>query len=295
MSKYTMAQIVTLTGIKSHTLRKWESRYNFLIPERTSTNIRYYTDLQLKKLLNIGILTRNGYRISKIDKMSDDEIHDAVSKIVLDGAPEDEVSALIVSTINLNEDDFSAVINNNILMSGLISTVTQLIYPFLAQVGLLWGTNKIMPAQEHFVSNLIRQKMFSAIELLPKPLADAPKALLFLPEHEQHEIGLLLASFIAQKLGWRVYYLGQNVPTENIVSITNITTPDLLVTMFISQVSEDRIAEQLSAYLNAVTIPIAVFGHIPSPDAITQLSAQIKYLQKPTDFIQLIQTFKSTI
>ena len=72
MSVYTMAQIVALTGVKAHTLRKWETRYNFLEPERTDTNIRYYSDKQLKKLMNIGILTRNGYRISKIDKMSDE-------------------------------------------------------------------------------------------------------------------------------------------------------------------------------------------------------------------------------
>ncbi|MDW5287495.1 MerR family transcriptional regulator [Formosa sp. PL04] len=292
MSNYTMAQIVSLTGIKSHTLRKWESRYNFLEPLRTDTNIRYYTDEQLKKLLNIGILTRNGFRISKIDGMSEEDIHNEVTKILLEGSSEDEVSALILSMITLNEDEFDATINAQILKMGLISTITGLIYPFLAQVGVLWGVNKVMPAQEHFISNLIRQKIFTAIELLPKPLPNAPKAILFLPEHEDHEIGLLVASYIAQKIGWRVYYLGQNVPNENIKMVAEITKPDILVTMFITH-SRKSIESRLLGLTQELDIPIAVSGYIENPDDLKIISEHIHYLSRPEDFIPLLQTIKN--
>ncbi len=287
-----MAQIVSLTGIKSHTLRKWESRYNFIEPLRTDTNIRYYTDEQLKKLLNISILTRNGFRISQVDKLTDEEINTQVSKILLKGAPEDEVSALILSTINFNEDEFDLVMNAQILKTGLISTITGLIYPFLAQVGVLWGVNKVMPAQEHFISNLIRQKIFSAIELLPKPLANAPKAVLFLPENEDHEIGLLLASYMAQHIGWRVFYLGQNVPDENIKMVTDITKPDLLVTMFITQHSKS-IPTRLTQLIKTINIPLVVSGYIEDPKSLTALSPLIHYLSKPDEFIPLLQNMNT--
>ncbi|WP_194766785.1 MerR family transcriptional regulator [Tamlana sp. I1] len=287
MSNYSMAHIVALTGIKSHTLRKWESRYDFLKPKRTETNIRYYTDEQLKKLLNICILTRNGIRISQINKLTDEDIRVKVTEILLEGTSEDEISALILSTLSLNEDEFDKVINAQILKTGLISTITGLIYPFLAQVGVLWGVNKVMPAQEHFISNLIRQKIFSAIELLPKPLPNAPKAVMFLPENEDHEIGLLLASFIAQKLGWRVYYLGQNVPNENIKMVTEITNPDLLVTMFITQDSK-TIESRLASLIQDVNLPIALSGYIEKPENLKSLSAQVHYLSKPEEFIPLL-------
>ena len=292
MSNYTMAQIVSLTGIKSHTLRKWESRYNFLDPLRTDTNIRYYTDDQLKKLLNIGILTRNGIRISKIDGMSEEGIHNEVTKILLEASSEDEVSALILSMITLDEDEFDAIINAKILKTGLITTITGLIYPFLAQVGVLWGINKVMPAQEHFISNLIRQKIFTAIELLPKPLPNAPRALLFLPEQENHEIGLLVASYIAQNIGWRVYYLGQNVPNENIKMVAEITKPDILVTMFITQ-SKKSIESRLYGLTDDLDIPIAVSGYIENPEDLKSISEHIFYLKKPEDFIPLLKAIKA--
>ncbi|MHA7941992.1 MerR family transcriptional regulator [Formosa sp. 3Alg 14/1] len=292
MSNYTMAQIVSLTGIKSHTLRKWESRYNFLEPQRTDTNIRYYSDEQLKKLLNISILTRNGFRISKIDKMSETEINEEVSKIVLIGSSEDEVSALILSMITLNEDEFDATINAEILRTGLISTITGLIYPFLAQVGVLWGANKVMPAQEHFISNLIRQKIFSAIELLPKPLPNAPKVLLFLPENENHELGLLLASYIAQNIGWRAYYLGQNVPNENIKMVVDITHPNVMVTMFTTH-TKKSVESRLKGLTDELDIPIIVSGYIENPEDLKLISENIHYLFKPDEFIPLLKDIEA--
>ncbi|HLV38502.1 MerR family transcriptional regulator [Xanthomarina sp.] len=284
MSTYSMAQIVALTGIKAHTLRKWETRYNFLEPERTDTNIRYYSDTQLKKLMNIGILTRKGYRISKIDKMSDEEIHEQISKSLLDSSTEDEIGALIISTLEMDEVTFDEVLNAHIKSKGLFETTAQLIYPFLNQVGVLWGINKVMPAQEHFVSNLIKKKMFAAIDALPNPEKDAPVILMFLTENEHHEIGLLLAYYLARDMGWKVYYLGQNVPIGNIKQVIAVVKPKIMLSMFITP-TQESIPLKIDAIFKQTDVPLLVSG---SSEIIQDFmdDKRITYLSHPDDLIK---------
>lgn len=260
MSTYTMAQIVALTGIKGHTLRKWETRYSFLEPERTDTNIRYYTDNQLKKLINISVLMRNGLRISKIDKMTDDEIHDSIETSLIDSKEEDDISALVISMLEMDEVKFDRIIKSQIIKNGLLKTITNIIYPFLHQVGILWGINKVIPAQEHFISSLIKQKIFAAIDLLPLANTGSPAIIMFLPEQEHHEIGLLLAYYIAKDLGWRVYYLGQNVPTENIKHVVEEVNAKAMLTMFITPTRHSP-ESQLENVLVHDNVPLFVTGN----------------------------------
>lgn len=283
MSVYTMAQIVALTGVKAHTLRKWETRYNFLEPERTDTNIRYYSDKQLKKLMNIGILTRNGYRISKIDKMSDEEIHKHIATTLIESSEEDDISALIISALEMDEVTFDSILKEQIVKRGLLQTTTQIIYPFLNQIGVLWGINKVMPAQEHFVSNLIKKKMFAAIDALPYPKEDAPVIMMFLTENEHHEIGLLLAYYMARDLGWKVYYLGQNVPTENIQQVIDIVKPNAMLSMFITP-TQESIKTKLDAILEQTNVPYWVSGN-PAVIEDVMEDDRIGFISKPDDLI----------
>ncbi|MRI01896.1 MerR family transcriptional regulator [Kriegella sp. EG-1] len=286
MASYSMAEIVSLTGIKAHTLRKWETRYDFIIPKRTNTNIRYYSDEQLRKLLNINILIRNGNRISKIDKMTNTEINDKVASILLDSNQSDEINALIISMIELDELAFDQTINRIIKNKGLLTTVTDFIYPFLNQIGILWTTHKAMPAQEHFISNLIRQKIFAAIEKLPLAKEEAPKILLFLLEDEDHEIGLLLANYIARELGWRVYYLGSKVPIENIEKVINITKPQLLLSLFIL-IRPSWVNNKIEILKNITQVPIVISGSQSNfTDNIN--SKQIKYFKSPTEMVDFL-------
>jgi DNA-binding transcriptional MerR regulator len=278
-----MAQIVALTGVKAHTLRKWETRYNFLEPERTDTNIRYYSDKQLKKLMNIGILTRNGYRISKIDKMSDEEIHKHIATTLIESSEEDDISALIISALEMDEVTFDSILKEQIVKRGLLQTTTQIIYPFLNQIGVLWGINKVMPAQEHFVSNLIKKKMFAAIDALPYPKEDAPVILMFLTENEHHEIGLLLAYYMARDLGWKVYYLGQNVPTENIQQVIDIVKPNAMLSMFITP-TQESIKTKLDAILEQTNVPYWVSGN-PAVIEDVMEDDRIGFISKPDDLI----------
>ena len=291
MSRYTMNQIVTLTGIKAHTLRKWETRYSFLEPERTDTNIRYYSDEQLKKLLNISVLTRNGYRISKIDKMSTTEIHDTITHHLIDGKPEDEISALVISMIELDEVKFDEIMKSLIIKKGLLATTTEIIYPFLHQVGVLWGINKVLPAQEHFISSLIKKKMLATIDLLPDPQKDANSLLMFLTENEHHEIGLLLAYYIARELGFRVYYLGANVPTENIRQVVESVEPKGMLTMFVTP-TQDSLKEKITSILEqGGNVPLFVSGN---PENLKDIldDKRVVHLAHPNQFIDELKKLK---
>ncbi|WP_422362128.1 MerR family transcriptional regulator [Reichenbachiella sp.] len=236
MITYSVAQVESLTGISAHSLRVWERRYDFIKPHRTKTNIRYYSGDQLKKLINVGILLRHDYKISKVAAMDDVRIHKLVGNLLLEASEsyQEDINALTISMIDLNELEFNRVFNTHVRNNGLVNAFIHLIYPFLQHVGVLWGINKAMPAQEHFISNLIRQKLVTATENLAVADSDAPSLLLFLFEGEDHEIGLLLANYIAKELGWKTYYLGSNVPHENVEIICQQTSSDLTFTMFIS-------------------------------------------------------------
>jgi len=290
MSNYTIAQVVALSGIKAPTLRKWETRYNLFEPHRTDTNIRYYSDSQLKKLLNISVLLRNGFKISKIDKMSDEDIYENIENILIDSNQEDEITALIISMLEFDENKFDKIIKSHIINNGLLTTTTKIIYPLLNQVGVLWGINKIIPAQEHFVSSLIKQKMFSGIDLLPLPHVEAPSILMFLPENEHHEIGLLLAYFIAKKLGWRVYYLGQNVPTENINAILKEIHPNAMLSMFVVSTQQNflSITEEI---LSNNDIPMLV--SVNSGFMENNHSKNLIHLKSPEELINQLEQLEA--
>lgn len=289
MTTYPLAQVEKLTGIKAHTLRIWERRYHFLTPDRTETNIRYYSDAQLRKLLNISILTRNGYRISKVDRMQDQEIFKLVANLLnsTDKKIEDDIQGLTLSMIEMNEEKFNAIFRASIIRKGLTNTIIELIYPFLQHIGILWITEKTHPAQEHFITNLIRQKIISAVETLAPPIENSKSIVLFLPENENHELALLLTSYIARDLGWKVYYLGQNVPREDIHKVTEIVSPNAIMTILTTPRRDTKeLLKQLR--MENPDIPLLISGNVQSfrEWEMDDLLVQIK---SPKDFIDYIE------
>ena len=284
MITYSVAQVEALTGIKAHTLRIWERRYDFLTPERTPTNIRFYSDDQLKKLLNFGILVKNGYRVSKLGKMTDEEVYLEVEKVLSDPSSEmnDEMKGLTLCMLEMNEEEFDNIFERQVIRKGFLKTITEVIYPFLQYVGVLWTTNKAMVAQEHYISNLIKQKLISAIERLAIPPKDAPSIVLFLLEGEEHEIGLLLASFMAKSMGWKIYYLGQAVPLVNIKKVIDIAEPRLIMSMFITPKTH-KINNFIDAVLDGNPVPYIVSGSIENMEAITESDRVLK-ISSPDEF-----------
>ena len=233
MVKYSIKDLERLSGIRAHTIRIWEQRYNIIQPQRTDTNIRYYTDADLKRILNISILNNHGIKISKIAELSPEEIHEEVRTIVdLKEDDGDQIEAMIMAMVELDEKRFESIISSNIKTSGFLNSIEKIIYPFFEKVGVLWQTGAINPAQEHFISNLIRQKIIVAIDSLEVPtIENRKKFVLFLPESELHEIGLLIYSYVLRSAGHSVIYLGQSVPYSDLLQVCDFYKPDALVSL----------------------------------------------------------------
>jgi len=231
MNVFTIKDLENLSGIKAHTIRIWEQRYNFLKPCRTETNIRYYCSEELKTILNISLLNKYGYKISHIDKMSEQELRSKIISLTDTEARQERlVNELIAHMIDLNVERLEQVLDNYVLMHGIDRTITQIIFPFLHRIGILWITNHIQPAQEHLVSNIIRQKLVVGIEGAMPVRRVQRTLLLFLPEGEYHELGLLYVHYLLRSHGARVLYLGADVPLKDVEFVSRYKQPDYLYT-----------------------------------------------------------------
>jgi DNA-binding transcriptional MerR regulator len=195
MAVYSIKELEKLSGIKAHTIRIWEKRYNLIDPHRTNTNIRYYTDDDLKKILNVAVLNRQGIKISNIARLNGLELKEEIIRVTRNIHSGDTIiDSLVIAMIDLDEFKLEAITDKSISKIGFKSTVIDVFYPFLDKVGILWQSGDVNPAQEHFVSNLIRQKIIAAINQLPNSFyPEAKKFMLLLPEGEWHEIALLFA------------------------------------------------------------------------------------------------------
>jgi DNA-binding transcriptional MerR regulator len=227
MNAFTIKDLETISGIKAHTIRIWEQRYRFLKPQRSETNIRYYCNEELKTILNIALLNKYGYKISQIDRMSQEEICAKILELGTDEAIHDRVvNELIKHMVDIRISDFEILLNKYVEEHGIENAVLEIIFPFLEKIGILWQTGHIMPAQEHFVSVLIRQKLIVAIDSVPTTTTGKP-CLLFLPEGEHHELGLLFLHYLLKARHVNVIYLGANVPTRDVESIIGTLKPSM--------------------------------------------------------------------
>ncbi len=234
VTQFSIKDLEKISGIKAHTLRIWEQRYGILKPTRTDTNIRCYCNEELKNILNVSLLNNNGYKISKIATLSKAQIADEVNKIVNSDTPDSEqIEGLIISMVDMDELRFEKIISNNILRTGFSHTIEAVIYPFLHKIGLMWQTGSINPAQEHFISNLIRQKLIVAIDGVIVPENKKQKKfILFLPDGELHEVSLLYFTYLIKSKGHQVIYLGQSVPFIDLQRVYSIREPHYIVSVF---------------------------------------------------------------
>lgn len=243
MSDYSIKDLEQLSGIKAHTLRIWEQRYDIIRPKRTDANIRTYDDQDLKLVLNISLLKDHGYKISEIARMSRDAMHQEVIHISEKQLNyPDQIHALTISMLDLDEERFEKIINTNTLQFGFENLMVNIIYPFLGRIGTLWMTGSIGPAQEHFITNLIRQKVIVAIDgQLSRYQPDAKKFLLFLPEGELHELSLLFANYLLRVRQHKVVYLGQSLPFNELVFACDMHQPDYIFTAITTAPGPDEV------------------------------------------------------
>lgn len=247
MAEYSIKDLERLSGIKAHTLRIWEKRYNIIQPARTDTNIRFYTDEDLKKLLNVVVLNENGYKISKIVKLSYLQLRDLVHEITLkNNSASIYTDSLVINMLELNEAHFISDLHEIIQKLGVKETIYQVLYPFLVKIGVMWQIGSINPAHEHFISNLIRQKIIVELDKLPIPKKiEGKNLILFLPEGELHELGLLFYHYLARDFGFNTLYLGQSVPLEDLQEVCKIFAGNILVTSLTTAEEQESIEDKI--------------------------------------------------
>ena len=238
MGLYTLQNLENLTGIKADTIRVWEKRYGIMKPQRTATNRRRYDDDDLRKLLNITSLYNSGYKISRIAAMKDDEINKHALMVVGLYDNIESVTGIMIPAMNdFNEAVINDIIRQAILKMGFEAAFRQVIIPVLRKVGVLWSTGSLSVGTEHFITGIIRRKLFAEIETAtPLSRKKKKKFLLFLPEHELHEIGLLFYSYLIFINGHNTLYLGQSTPLKAIDDTIRIWNPDYVVTGITSEI-----------------------------------------------------------
>jgi DNA-binding transcriptional MerR regulator/methylmalonyl-CoA mutase cobalamin-binding subunit len=267
---YSIKEIENLSGIKAHTLRIWEKRYDITSPNRTATNIRWYSADDLKKILSISILNKNGFKISKIAKLNSNELTEIIHELNTTSKDSElYIDQLVMGLVKLDEAHFVSVLSSISIKIGFEKMITEVLYPFLDRIGILWITEKINPAQEHFISNLIRQKLIVAIDSLPIG-QKSPSFLLYLRENELHEIGILFLTYLIRRKGFKLFYLGQSVPLDDLIDTCKVHQPDYLVTSIIAPSTKTSIVNHFNElnkrYPSKIILNGAQIGDIPKED-----------------------------
>jgi DNA-binding transcriptional MerR regulator len=290
MIKYSIKDLEKITGIKAHTIRIWEKRYNIVEPSRTQTNIRFYSDEDLRHLMNVAILNKYGYKISNIQSMSVAEVNQSVIELSNQDIDNDhQVDNLVMAMIELDEQRFDKIITSSIIKHGFDYTFESLLHRFLEKIGVLWQTGSVNPAQEHFISQLIRQKLILAIDGQHDYTTNQKTFLLFLPEKEYHEIALLYLHFLIRKSGHAVIYLGQNVPLVNLKDIFEIHQIDYLLTSITSNLTAEEIHGFFEEFNRLYGNRKLLLGGNCIRENISMLPANAIFLKSIPDFTEFLE------
>ncbi len=263
MSSFTIKDLELLSGIKAHTIRIWEQRYHFLRPQRTTTNIRYYSCDELKKLLDIALLNKYGHKISQIDKMDAGEIREKIMELSVE---ERIVNKLVQEMAAMDINGFEKIINEYTEQHGIDKTITAVIFPFFEKTGIMWENGNIQPAQEQLVINCIRQKIVVAIETINKPALKTELNLLFLPEGVYDELGLLYIHWLLKSKGERTIYLGANVPFHDVEEIVRSKKPDRIFIHLSKHYKEISFENLIKDLRKRLTSTITIISGKPAQD-----------------------------
>lgn len=295
MNQFSISQLSSFSGIKPHSIRMWEQRYGALQPGRSSGNRRYYDNTQLRRLLNIVSLSEAGYKISELSIMSDRQLFSLLKKIYSAETNHHSLTGyfsnqLIAAAMEYDEPGFEKVFAHCFLRYGLKDTFRNILYPVLNRLGLMWAYNELPPAQEHFLSNLIRQKLFTAIDAVATPPAKAGKWLLFLPEGEFHDIGLLLAHFFIKQAGHPSVFIGSDLPVSSLDSAVQAIEPRRLLLFLV----HNDVAENIQQYVRQLAkkhsrLEIFVAGK-PQLLSLLPPAKNVRLLQNIEDLEQELHT-----
>ncbi len=255
MDHFSISELSRLSGVKPFTIRIWEKRYNALNTDRSDGNTRYYDNKQLRRLLNIVSLLEFDHKISDLCKLSDTILFRMIEEQMIQPQKDLQgffMAQLISAGFNYDEPHFTNVFAQCLSRFGLSDAYTKVLYPMLQRIGILWNSDGINPSNEHFITNLLRQKILTSIALLASPLAAAGTWLLFLPEDEFHETGLLIAHYLIRLSGRKSVYLGANVPLDALISAATSIKPDNILLFFVHKHSNQEAQDYLQSLASSL-------------------------------------------
>ena len=291
MTKFTIKDLENLSGIKAHTIRIWEQRYSFLKPSRTDTNIRYYSNDDLKTILNISILNKYGYKISHINKMSVNDVQARVAELNLAGAQQERiVNELIQVMVDLDISGFEKTLDKQITSNGIEKVIIRIIFPFFERIGILWQTGHINPAQEHLTTNIIRQKLIVGIDQAKPVLKIKRSFLLFLPEREHHELGLLLVYYLLKKRGAEVFYIGANVPLKDAQFVNDTKKPDFIYIHLTSTSPGFNFEKFIKQTSEKISKPKIIISGFPTHGYKRTLPKNVEFKHSLVELVEFIST-----
>lgn len=285
---HSIKDLEHLSGIKAHTIRIWEKRYGVLDPHRTDTNIRSYSDHDVRRILNVAMLVKSGYKISSVASFSETKLQSEVIRINRNSTePDKNIDQLLFLTVNLDSFGFEQFLNSIVSQNGIRKAIEQVIFPFFRRIGILWQAGSIFTAHEHFVSNLIRNRLIREIGNFESN--EASKSILFfLRDDEWHELGLLYFNFLAAEAGLRCVYLGQSLPFEDLSNLLTANKYDFVCTSFVYAIDKP----ELELYLANLSLAfnrnkILISGHqiaIHKP----KLPSNVVVVKNSNDFLKRI-------
>ena len=291
MNAFTIKDVENLSGLKAHTIRIWEQRYSFLKPSRTDTNIRYYSNDDLKTILNISILNKYGYKISHINKMSVHDVQARVAELNLAGAQQERiVNELIQMMVDLDTQGFEKILDKQIAANGIEKVIIRIIFPFFDRIGILWQTGHINPAQEHLTTNIIRQKLIVGIDQARPVLKIKRSFLLFLPEREHHELGLLLVYYLLKKRGAEVFYIGANVPLKDAQFVSDIKKPDFVYIHLTSTSPGFNFEKFLHQTVEKISRPKIIISGFPTYGYKRSLPKNVVFKHSIVELVEFISS-----
>ncbi|MFT7157733.1 MAG: DNA-binding transcriptional MerR regulator [Parvicella sp.] len=290
---FSILDLELLSGVKAHTIRIWEKRYNILEPIRLGRNIRLYSLNDLQKMLNLSLLYNRDFKISKIAQLSPSKLLDEVQNIAKDQIKSNfAVNALIIAMYSLDEEAFEKIYQQEIAKGSFQEVYINVFVPLLHHIGLLWQSEALKPAYEHFISNLIYQKIQGNIDALPKVINKNKKPFaLFLPEKEIHELGILFLNYCLKLNGHQTVYLGRSIPTSDLAFVNEQFKEITWITTFIIDQSEDlkqSFIDSISYILEDSSNNLHVISYIWSEYAKSNPNKQIIFHERFDDLLNNI-------
>jgi MerR family transcriptional regulator, light-induced transcriptional regulator len=297
MERFTLNDLESLSGIKSDTIRIWERRYGILNPNRTVTRRRWYTGDDLTRLMNISLLYSKGLKISRIARLSDSELNERVSSIGDgDRRSSDQIAAIVVSMNRFDEATVNEILLKSIIARGIEATYSEIVFPFMQKLGFLWQTGSVTIGSEHFISGIFRKRIISAIDSLHSTYAGkGPRFLLFLPEGELHELGLLFYNYLILRRGGEVLYLGQSNPINSVIQVAGQWDPDVIITGTLSGIGQSNPSEYLKQLNLKLPGKMILAAGALADEADKINISEIKALRNASDIDLILKSFSLKI